>query len=119
MTLRNIIPFSDFLSLLYVIYRNPIEYSKLSNYFSYFLSLFLIVSYFVTFHIILLLTHFVLFFVCCFKTSFFFFFRKYDPYPCILGIPVMPALFGTCKFYIFVCFLLIGTRIMVACMREI
>ena len=23
--------------------------------------------------------------------------RKYDPYPCILGIPVMPALFATCK----------------------
>jgi hypothetical protein len=43
--------------------------------------------------------------------------RKYDPYPCILGIPVMPALFTTCKFYIFVCFLLIGTRIMVACLR--
>ena len=72
--------------------------------------------------------------------------RKYDPYPCILGMPVMPALFATCKvrwpawkcvicvvrrshpgaptpalaqFYIFVCFLLIGTRIMVACMREL
>jgi hypothetical protein len=45
--------------------------------------------------------------------------RKYDPYPCILGIPVMPALFATCRFYIFVCFLLIGTRIMVACMREL
>ena len=45
--------------------------------------------------------------------------RKYDPYPCILGIPVMPALFATCRFYIFVCFLLIGTRVMVACMREL
>ena len=28
--------------------------------------------------------------------------RKYDPYPCILGIPVMPALFQTSKFYIFI-----------------
>ena len=35
--------------------------------------------------------------------------RKYDPYPCILGIPVMPALFSTCKFYIFVSFTMIGT----------
>ena len=43
--------------------------------------------------------------------------RKYDPYPCILGIPVMPALFLTCKFYIFVCFLLIGTRTMVSCLK--
>ena len=33
-------------------------------------------------------------------------YRKYDPYPCILGIPVMPALSTTCKFYIFICFVL-------------
>lgn len=43
--------------------------------------------------------------------------RKYDPYPCILGIPVMPALFSTCKFYIFLCFLLMGLRIMVSTLR--
>jgi len=29
--------------------------------------------------------------------------RKYDPYPCILGIPVMPALFATCKVRVCVC----------------
>jgi hypothetical protein len=46
-------------------------------------------------------------------------FRKYDPYPCILGIPVMPALFTTCKFYIFISFVLIGTRTMVSCLRQI
>lgn len=45
--------------------------------------------------------------------------RKYDPYPCILGIPVMPALFATSKFYIFICFMLIGSRIMMSCMRQI
>jgi len=45
--------------------------------------------------------------------------RKYDPYPCILGIPVMPALFATSKFYIFICFVLIGSRIMVSCMRQL
>lgn len=46
-------------------------------------------------------------------------YRKYDPYPCILGIPVMPALFTSCKFYIFICFVLIGTRTMVACFRQL
>lgn len=45
--------------------------------------------------------------------------RKYDPYPCILGIPVMPALFNTCKFYIFICFVLLGMRTMAACWRII
>ena len=45
--------------------------------------------------------------------------RKYDPYPCILGIPVMPALFQTSKFYIFLGFLLIGSRVMISCMRII
>lgn len=45
--------------------------------------------------------------------------RLYDPYPCIFGIPVMPALFATSKFYIFICFLLIGTRIMVSCLRHL
>ena len=43
--------------------------------------------------------------------------RKYDPYPCILGIPVMPALFSSCKVYIFIMFLLLGARIMVSVMR--
>lgn len=45
--------------------------------------------------------------------------RKYDPYPCILGIPVMPALFTSCKFYIFISFLLIGTRMFIQCIRII
>jgi hypothetical protein len=45
--------------------------------------------------------------------------RKYDPYPCILGIPVMPALFNSSKFYIFIGFMLIGMRVMVACLRQI
>jgi hypothetical protein len=45
--------------------------------------------------------------------------RKYDPYPCILGIPIMPALFNGSKFYIFICFVLLGTRTMVSVMREI
>eukprot|EP01037_Dinobryon_pediforme_P019179 gene19179-19552_t len=45
--------------------------------------------------------------------------RKYDPYPCILGIPVMPALFTSCKFYIFICFVLIGTRSMISCFRQL
>lgn len=39
--------------------------------------------------------------------------REYDPYPCILGIPIMPALFLTCKFYIFISFMLLGTRMMI------
>lgn len=45
--------------------------------------------------------------------------RKYDPYPCILGMPIMPALFATSKFYIFVTFMLIGSRVMLGCMRLI
>jgi hypothetical protein len=45
--------------------------------------------------------------------------RKYDPYPCILGIPVMPALFSTSKFYIFISFLLIGSRAMLTCWRNL
>jgi len=45
--------------------------------------------------------------------------RKYDPYPCILGIPVMPALFNWSKFYIFICFMLIGVRTMFACLRQL
>lgn len=45
--------------------------------------------------------------------------RKYDPYPCILGIPVMPALFNSSKFYIFIVFVLLGIRTMVACLRQI
>lgn len=31
----------------------------------------------------------------------------------------MPALFATSKFYIFVCFMLIGSRIMVQVMRQL
>ena len=45
--------------------------------------------------------------------------RRYDPYPCILGIPIMPALFNSSKFYIFIGFMLIGMRIMVACLRQV
>lgn len=45
--------------------------------------------------------------------------RKYDPYPCILGIPVMPSLFVTAKFYIFLCFVIIGARVITTCMRLI
>eukprot|EP01038_Epipyxis_sp_PR26KG_P008880 gene8880-11977_t len=45
--------------------------------------------------------------------------RKYDPYPCILGIPVMPPLFVTCKFYIFISFILIGSRAMVLCLKQL
>eukprot|EP00428_Durinskia_dybowskii_P066072 CAMPEP_0170368682 /NCGR_PEP_ID=MMETSP0117_2-20130122/7582_1 /TAXON_ID=400756 /ORGANISM="Durinskia baltica, Strain CSIRO CS-38" /LENGTH=555 /DNA_ID=CAMNT_0010623355 /DNA_START=869 /DNA_END=2536 /DNA_ORIENTATION=- len=44
--------------------------------------------------------------------------RRYDPYPCIFGIPVMPALFNSSKFYIFIGFILIGIRVMVACLRH-
>ena len=59
------------------------------------------------------------FYTVLFSTlSFFCDHRKYDPYPCILGIPVMPALFSTCKFYLFVVFLLVGTRIMVAVLKD-
>jgi len=43
--------------------------------------------------------------------------RKYDPYPCILGIPVMPALFNAAKYYVFGSFLLIGVRCVVAAVR--
>lgn len=45
--------------------------------------------------------------------------REYDPYPCVFGIPVMPALFSTSKFYIFVVFSLLGTRVMVAVLRSL
>lgn len=45
--------------------------------------------------------------------------RKYDPYPCILGIPVMPALFSTSKFYIFISFVLLGSRTMLSCWRNL
>jgi hypothetical protein len=43
---------------------------------------------------------------------------KYDPYPCILGIPIMPALFMTSKFYIFISFALIGTRMMITIFKS-
>jgi hypothetical protein len=45
--------------------------------------------------------------------------RKYDPYPCILGIPVMPALFNSSKFYIFIVFTLLGVRMMISCWRQL
>ena len=45
--------------------------------------------------------------------------RNYDPYPCILGIPVMPALFSTSKFYIFISFMMIGARVMVEKWKDI
>merc|ERR1719487_937533 len=44
--------------------------------------------------------------------------RKYDPYPCIFGIPVMPALFATSKFYIFIGFALIGSRVMLTVLHS-
>ena len=44
--------------------------------------------------------------------------RNYDPYPCILGIPVMPALFSTSKFYIFITFMMIGARVLVEKWKE-
>jgi hypothetical protein len=45
--------------------------------------------------------------------------RKYDPYPCILGIPVMPALFNSSKCYIFIVFTLLGVRMMISCWRQL
>ena len=45
--------------------------------------------------------------------------RKYDPYPCILGIPVMPGLFSSCKFYIFIMFTLIGVRVMMIVAKDV
>lgn len=35
-----------------------------------------------------------------------------DPYPCVLGIPVKPALFATSKVYVFGCFAVISTKLM-------
>ena len=37
--------------------------------------------------------------------------QKYDPYPCILGIPVMPRLFEAAKFYIHIFFVVISTKV--------
>jgi hypothetical protein len=45
--------------------------------------------------------------------------RSYDPYPCILGIPVMPALFSTSKFYIFISVMMIGARVLVEKWKEL
>jgi hypothetical protein len=45
--------------------------------------------------------------------------RKYDPYPCMLGIPIMPAIFATSKIYIFFAFLLIGAHTMSATLNLI
>lgn len=35
-----------------------------------------------------------------------------DPYPCVLGVPVKPALFATSKVYVFVCFAVISVMLM-------
>lgn len=35
-----------------------------------------------------------------------------DPYPCVLGVPVKPALFATSKVYVFVCFAVISIKLM-------
>jgi len=35
-----------------------------------------------------------------------------DPYPCVLGVPVKPALFATSKVYVFVCFAVISIMLM-------
>lgn len=45
--------------------------------------------------------------------------RDLDPYPCIFGIPVMPALFGYSKFYLFLLFAIAGCRVMLTVIREI
>ena len=45
--------------------------------------------------------------------------RKYDPYPCVLGMPVMPALFATAKFYIFITFIFLGTHAIIDCTKLI
>lgn len=44
--------------------------------------------------------------------------RQFDPYPCVLGIPMMPALFSTSKFYLFILFTLIGLQVMVSAFRN-
>ncbi len=44
---------------------------------------------------------------------------KFDPYPCVLGIPVKPALFATSKVYIFICFSLISTKILYDLIKEL
>ena len=44
--------------------------------------------------------------------------RQFDPYPCVLGIPMMPALFSTSKFYLFIVFTLIGLQVMVSAFRN-
>jgi hypothetical protein len=44
--------------------------------------------------------------------------RQYDPYPCVLGIPLMPALYSTSKFYVFIFFLLVGLQVMAAAFRR-
>lgn len=42
-----------------------------------------------------------------------------DPYPCIFGIPVMPALFRYSKFYLFLFFTIVGCRSMLVVFRDI
>lgn len=36
--------------------------------------------------------------------------KRYDPYPCILGIPVMPRIFNTSKTIVFILFVVVGAR---------
>jgi hypothetical protein len=45
--------------------------------------------------------------------------RDYDPYPVIFGIPVMPSLFTTSKLYIFVCFVVIGSKVAIDVLRTV
>lgn len=42
-----------------------------------------------------------------------------DPYPCIFGIPVMPALFRYSKFYLFLFFAIVGCRSMLVVFNDI
>jgi hypothetical protein len=44
--------------------------------------------------------------------------RQFDPYPCVLGIPMMPALHGHFKVYLFILFTLIGLQVMVSAFRN-
>ena len=44
--------------------------------------------------------------------------RQFDPHPCVLGIPMMPVLFATSKFYLFIFFALVGLQVMVAAFRN-
>lgn len=41
-----------------------------------------------------------------------------DPYPCVLGVPVKPALFATSKVYVFACFAVISVMLMYDVVRD-